>query len=53
MVVSQSITNSFITIELRDDLSLGQVKRAFNKNPDAYTMEVVHKWYSEAVRKEA
>ena len=49
----QAITNSFITIELRNDLSLGQVKRAFNKNPDAYTMEIVHKWYSEAVRKEA
>lgn len=40
---------SYVTIELRNDLSLGQVKAKFNKRPDYKAELFVEKWYTKCV----
>lgn len=42
---TENINHSLVTIEVRGDGSLGQVRARFNRAPKAEQMDVVQKWY--------
>ena len=43
---------SYVTIEIRSDLSLGQVKAKFNREPDLQAKLFVNEWYNKCVAPE-
>ena len=45
----KQLENSYVTIEIRSDMSLGQVKAKFNKEPDGHAMNFVRNWHNKVV----